>query len=522
MNPSQLHRGRPLGSLAAVALAFALAACTERPELDTDGTFVESDTSGDIGFDGGGDLGSDELPVPCEPDETRCYEGSLATCIAGGSGWLVEGCDDGLTCSEGACLDLVCEPGARACDDDGGLLSCSADGAEWLGPTPCDEGTGCFEGACIPQICEPGDVLCATESVVTCAEDGASWESEDCDEGSTCYLGRCITCFDDDDCDDDLACVDGACGEAPLHVATERLPDAASGSPYTFTLEAGGGSPPYTWEDVEETLPSWLALSPEGVLSGTPDATGEHTFTVGVIDTTGGGALAELSLTVHGAGLTITTESLPNAEEGFEYSASLEAVGGDQPYAWLIVDGALPAGVTMTAAGDLVGTPSEVGDFTFTVRAFDAALPPAIAEAELTLTVELAPLEIVGDQEFNLIITKVITLPLMTVVEGIPIPYSTTLTARGGLRPYHWAETELPAGVSALLPGAGLPDGLSLAEDGTVSGSVTSTADVISLEVPFTGIVLNGFFFTAEVRDSQASPESRSALFLIPTLPIGG
>jgi hypothetical protein len=522
MTPRQLRRGQCLGPLAFALLLIGLQGCTERPDFSPDGSFVENDTGGDIAFDGAGDLGGDELPVPCEADETRCYEGSLATCIAGGSGWLVEACDDGLTCSEGACLDLECEPGARACDDDGGVLSCSADGAEWLGPAPCDEGTGCFDGACIPQICEPGDVLCATASVLTCAEDGASWESEACDEGSTCYLGRCITCFDDGDCDGGLACVDGACAEAPLHVATERLTDAASGSPYAFTLEAGGGEPPYTWEDVEEELPSWLSLSPEGVLSGTPDATGEHTFTVGVIDTAGDGALADFTLTVRGAGLTITTETLPAAEEGFEYSASLEAVGGAQPYAWLIVDGTLPAGVTMTAAGDLIGTPSAVGDFPFTVRAFDAALPPAIAEAELTLTVELAPLEIVGDQEFNLIITKVITLPLMTVVDGIPIPYSTTLTARGGLRPYHWAETELPAGVSALLPGAGLPDGLTLAEDGTVSGSVTSTGDVISLEVPFTGIVLNGFFFTAEVRDSQASPESRSALFLIPTLPIGG
>ncbi|MCA9298287.1 MAG: hypothetical protein KDA28_04430, partial [Phycisphaerales bacterium] len=220
--------------------------------------------------------------------------------------------------------------------------------------------------------------------------------------------------------------------------------------------------------------------------------------------------------------LVITTTSLPNAEDGFDYTASVEAAGGTPPYAWLITDGVLPAGISLLADGTLTGAPSEVGEFPLTFRALDSALPPQHDERDLTLTVSLAPLEIIGDQQFDLLLLKVIVLPLMTPIEGIPVPYDTQLGARGGLRPYHWVEGDIPAGVDFLLPMAGIPDGLTLEEDGRLHGSVTDTSLVTTITIPLTGIDLSGFFFFAEVSDSQDPAETKSAIFLIPTVPIGG
>ena len=58
---------------------------------------------------------------------------------------------------------------------------------------------------------------------------------------------------------------------------------------------------------------------------------------------------------------------------GVAYSATLAATGGVTPYTWAVVSGALPPGVTLTAAtGALAGTPSKQGRYTFTVRVTDS------------------------------------------------------------------------------------------------------------------------------------------------------
>ena len=72
----------------------------------------------------------------------------------------------------------------------------------------------------------------------------------------------------------------------PLTITTgSPLPNASVGSPYSQTLTATGGFPPYTWSLVTGSLPPGLNLSSAGVLSGTPTQTGTVTFSVFVGDT---------------------------------------------------------------------------------------------------------------------------------------------------------------------------------------------------------------------------------------------
>jgi hypothetical protein len=74
-------------------------------------------------------------------------------------------------------------------------------------------------------------------------------------------------------------------------VITSPLPPAKLGLPYSQTLTASGGTPPYVWSVVNGAPPNGIALSPSaGVLSGTPTQSGTATFTVMVTDSTTPGA----------------------------------------------------------------------------------------------------------------------------------------------------------------------------------------------------------------------------------------
>ena len=65
-----------------------------------------------------------------------------------------------------------------------------------------------------------------------------------------------------------------------------RLQDAREDEPYSQTLRASGGTPPYTWS-VSLALPSWLQLDPTtGALTGTPPNDNDFTRTYTVRDAT--------------------------------------------------------------------------------------------------------------------------------------------------------------------------------------------------------------------------------------------
>ncbi len=65
------------------------------------------------------------------------------------------------------------------------------------------------------------------------------------------------------------------------------LTPATVGQPYTYTLQAEFGTPPYTWTLVSGNLPPGspaFSVSSSGVISGTPNTPGTSTFTVQVKD----------------------------------------------------------------------------------------------------------------------------------------------------------------------------------------------------------------------------------------------
>ena len=88
----------------------------------------------------------------------------------------------------------------------------------------------------------------------------------------------------------------------PLAITTTSLTSGSVGVPYTGSLVASGGVPPYTWAITSGSLPAGLSLSTSGFITGTPTNLETQTFTVQVSDsqTPASTATATLSLTING------------------------------------------------------------------------------------------------------------------------------------------------------------------------------------------------------------------------------
>ena len=86
--------------------------------------------------------------------------------------------------------------------------------------------------------------------------------------------------------------------------------------------------------------------------------------------------------------ITISPAALVNATIGVALNQTIAATGGNLDFVYTLTSGTLPAGVTLADTGELSGTPTETGSFTFTVQATNArAHSKAVT---YTLTVEAA------------------------------------------------------------------------------------------------------------------------------------
>lgn len=173
-----------------------------------------------------------------------------------------------------------------------------------------------------------------------------------------------------------------------LAVATQSIPAGELGQPYSVQLASANATAPENWSLCLTDLPAGLALSPSGLLSGTPTEAGTFRFHLTLTDGSGQEAGRWFQFTTQPeVRPIIETASLPDGSVGSPYAAMLNAMGSIEPYDWLITEGSLPPGMNMIRCGLLGGTPTTPGLYSFRVIVLDAQNPAGSDEKELSIRI---------------------------------------------------------------------------------------------------------------------------------------
>ncbi|WP_454767168.1 putative Ig domain-containing protein [Cupriavidus campinensis] len=240
----------------------------------------------------------------------------------------------------------------------------------------------------------------------------------------------------------------------------------SAGNP--ITLNITGGAPTSVSVGTAPAHGSAVAAGTSITYTPTAGYAGPDSFTYTASNAAGTSAPATVTITVSPPTLAYAPASPSTATVGAAYSQSLaSASGGAAPYAYAVISGALPPGVTLSSAGGLSGTPTAGGTFTFTVRATDSSTgtgPFSATSGTLSMTVN-GP-------------TMSLSPVSSTLSATATSPFSQTFTAGGGSAPYTYSLSgTLPIGLTfstatGLLSGTPLSAGITAF---TISATDSST-----------------------------------------------
>lgn len=162
--------------------------------------------------------------------------------------------------------------------------------------------------------------------------------------------------------------------------------NAALGNGVT-TVTTAGFAPP-----TGSLLVAFVAAagSPYGQASMTVTDSYGLAWTEAVRANSSGNGYAGIWVAFAPAALSVPAATLPQAYDGFAYSANATVTGGYGPYTYALASGSLPAGLKLAANGQVYGTPSAAGTSTFTVTVTDSFGNTATSGTQ-TLTVSSTP-----------------------------------------------------------------------------------------------------------------------------------
>ncbi len=160
-------------------------------------------------------------------------------------------------------------------------------------------------------------------------------------------------------------------------------------------------------------------VSASTLIAIAPPGTAGKTVNVTVSTTDGTSAISRADRFKYLANpLKLEPKSLKLATAGVPYTDTLRGSGGSEPYTFKLVSGTLPAGIELTAGGELLGTPEAAGTSTFVVKVTDSSDPALTATREYTLETQL----------------DITPTSLGRMTAGSPV--SKTLSVTGGTAPY--------------------------------------------------------------------------------------
>jgi large repetitive protein len=289
-----------------------------------------------------------------------------------------------------------------------------------------------------------------------------------------------------------------------LQIETTDLPYAVKGFEYHCMLAASGGYPPYSWS-TESELPEGLSFK-DGVLTGNLREPWSGSIMIRCEDQTGSEATKQFNLEALESGqgsiakrLEIKTRQIPTLIVGYDYEIPISIEGGISPYHWDI-QGNLTSGLAFEQGIFKGKISSSESDSVLAVIKDSSGQEISqnyliLSERKIDawwrdvayLIFGLGALALIWSLLVLRKLNKARKVPLEVATREIPnarcsFDYKCYLSAIGGVPPFKWS----------LIEGE-LPDGLTLTEDGLISG------------VPLKGIKLNDvkeFTFTVKVTDS--------------------
>jgi hypothetical protein len=247
------------------------------------------------------------------------------------------------------------------------------------------------------------------------------------------------------------------------------------------------------------TLPTGVALTSDGLLSGAPTAAGVFSFTVEAVSIytaevgypliTGTQAYSVRII----ATPSITPASLSSGLVGTPYSATLTGAGGygAGTYTFSVISGTLPPGINLSAAGGLSGTPTAAGTSTFTVQISSIYSNPNASLPPLT-----------GTQSFTLAIYPALAITTTAASSGsVGTSYFQAFSASGGagISTYTWS----------LVQNTTPPPGLTFSTSGVLSGTPTTAGTFsftvqVSSTLPGNGTIAATQSFSVVISGSSA------------------
>ena len=219
-----------------------------------------------------------------------------------------------------------------------------------------------------------------------------------------------------------------AAATQPLTVLGTSLASGSINAPYASSqsLQASGGTPPYSWSVFGGVLPTGMSLTGGGTLVGTPTAAGTYPFTAQVTDSKGLTATGSFTVVINAATLTLTLGSFPTGVVNIAYPTQILtplASGGLPPYTFTVVTGGpvptqgLPAGLTLSGQ-QISGTPTAQGTSNFSIMVTDAAGKTATALGSITI----------NSPQTNLILSQAsVSFSLTAGASGVPTPGAVTV-----------------------------------------------------------------------------------------------
>ena len=234
-----------------------------------------------------------------------------------------------------------------------------------------------------------------------------------------------------------------------ITVNPPTLPDGSVGVSYSQTITTTGGTGSGRVFSISSgALPNGLSInSSSGAITGTPTTGGPFTFTVFVRDSGGNTGTNTYTVNIGANILVLSPTTLPNGTQGTPYTHTIFASGGTPGYTFTLASGTMPTGTSIASNGNITGTPTVGGPFTFTIRATDSV-------------------NNVGTQTYNVTIgSNILTVTPPTLPNGsVGTAYSQNFGATGGNGSYTFARTS-----------GALPTGLTLTSGGVLSGTPSAS-----------------------------------------------